>query len=100
MIGGVACTVVTADASSIQCTIGDGPIGEHGVIVHVPGMGYASGNLNFTYTSDLSDINPKEGALGGMLFFSVKSLFCLTLSQMTNFTLFQTGRVWRQQFQI
>jgi len=68
-IAGVPCTVTAATTSSITCDVGNGPVGAYDVIVNVAGNGDAaiSGNVEFTYTANISSISPTSGSLGGLL---------------------------------
>ena len=69
MIGGVSCTVTASTSSTIDCTIGVGPLGAHKVMVTVAGKGYAehsSGNVTFSYDADVTSIDPSSGSQGGI----------------------------------
>lgn len=70
-IADVACTVTSASTTSIECDVGNGPIGTYPVIVNVAGKGDAaiSGTVEFTYTADISGIAPSSGSLGGTFVF-------------------------------
>lgn len=74
-IADVACTVTSASTTSIECDIGNGPIGTYPVIVNVDGKGDAaiSGTVEFTYTADISGIVPSSGSLGGTFVFITTS---------------------------
>ena len=72
-IGGVDCSVTAATTTSITCDVGNGPVGEHKVVVNIDSKGVAShsgGDVTFSYTADISSISPTTGSLGG------ESVFC------------------------
>ncbi|XP_041373046.1 fibrocystin-L-like isoform X2 [Gigantopelta aegis] len=64
-IGGVACTVTAATATTITCNIGNGPTGSHAIVVDVAGKGLASGSVTFSYLSAITSISPTSGSIGG-----------------------------------
>ena len=66
-IGGVDCTVTEATTTSITCDVGNGPVGDHKVMVNVAGKGFAShsSDIMFTYTANITGISPSAGSLGG-----------------------------------
>ncbi|XP_053388768.1 fibrocystin-L-like [Mercenaria mercenaria] len=67
-IGGVECTVTAARDNSITCDVGNGPLGSYPVLVNVDGKGQSTGNVQFTYTSNITSISPTSGSLGGKIF--------------------------------
>jgi hypothetical protein len=64
-IGGVECKVTTAQIDNISCDVGDGPLGTYPIIVDINGKGRASGDVHFTYISELTAISPSSGSVGG-----------------------------------
>ena len=67
-IGGVACTVTAATSVAITCDVGNGPVGDHKVMVNVGSKGdadHSSGDVLFTYTADIDGVSPSSGSLGG-----------------------------------
>ena len=67
-IGGVSCSVTAATTTSITCDVGNGPVGDHKVMVNIAGKGFAShdsGDVMFSYTADVTGISPSTGSLGG-----------------------------------
>ncbi|XP_053372863.1 fibrocystin-L-like [Mercenaria mercenaria] len=67
-IGDVACSVTASTATSITCDVGNGPVGQHKVMVNVDGKGFAkhsSGDVMFEYTANIDSISPTSGSLGG-----------------------------------
>ena len=68
-IGGVSCAVASATDSTLTCSVGQGPAGNHLVIVSVSGKGLAShtgGNHTFTYSFQVTGISPSTGGNAGM----------------------------------
>ena len=69
-MGGVACTVTAASATSITCDVGNGPVGDHKVIVNVNNKGdgdHGGSDVMFSYVAAITAINPTSGSLGGMI---------------------------------
>lgn len=67
IVGGVECLVTDSTTSSITCDVGNGPVGSYPILVNVDGKGYATGSVDFTYTSDIASIDPPSGSLGGKI---------------------------------
>ena len=68
-IGGVSCAVASATDTTLTCSVGQGPAGNHPVIVSVSGKGLAShtgGNHTFTYSFQVTGISPSTGGNAGM----------------------------------
>ncbi|KAL3885610.1 hypothetical protein ACJMK2_025660 [Sinanodonta woodiana] len=69
LIGDTECTVTNARNTSITCTVGNGLIGRHKVVVTVSGKGRArhplEGDVVFNYTAEISDMSPTSGSMGG-----------------------------------
>ncbi|XP_053372927.1 fibrocystin-L-like [Mercenaria mercenaria] len=70
-IGGVPCEVTFSSETKIKCTVGRGQLNTYPVKVTVAGKGIASGNKNFTYTTDMTDITPEWSTLGGYVNLTV-----------------------------
>lgn len=67
-IGGVDCSVTDATTSSIICDVGNGPVGDHKVMVNVARKGFAehaSEDVMFSYVAQVTGIFPSTGSLGG-----------------------------------
>lgn len=64
-IGGVECVVTSSVAEKIECTVGNGELGQHSVSVVVQGKGKASGDFTFTQKALFSQITPLTSTLGG-----------------------------------
>ncbi|KAL4228553.1 Fibrocystin-L [Mactra antiquata] len=67
-IAGISCSVTASTSTSITCSVGNGPVGDHKVEVNVAGKGIAkhsSGDVMFEYTARIDDVNPKTSSLGG-----------------------------------
>ena len=74
-IGRVDCSVTAATTTSITCDVGNGPVGEHKVVVNINSKGagsHSGGDVTFSYTADISSISPITGSLGGEICFVVK----------------------------
>ncbi len=64
-IGGTNCTVIGASESQINCTIGQGRVGRHKVIVNVNTKGLAEGHVNFTNNFHVASISPDQACCTG-----------------------------------
>lgn len=92
IIGGVECLVTDSTTSSITCDVGNGPVGSYPILVNVDGKGYATGSVDFTYTSDIASIDPPSGSLGGketssQLYYKIRASNFIT--QFVQLTLLQ-----------
>ncbi len=70
IIGGVACSVTAASATSVTCNVGNGPVGSHKVVVTVTDKGSAAhsgGDVTFEYTASVTGLSPTTGSLGGKI---------------------------------
>jgi hypothetical protein len=65
LIGAQLCQVTVASATSITCTVGPTPAGEHAVYVTVHGAGTAAGSFNFTSVASVSSLSTSSGSYGG-----------------------------------
>ncbi|KAK3587658.1 hypothetical protein CHS0354_042441 [Potamilus streckersoni] len=69
VIGGKECTITMATTTSINCNVGNGPIGSYKVEVTVSGKGRAShptgSAVMFQYTAGINSMSPSSGSLGG-----------------------------------
>ena len=78
LIGGERCDVISASTSEILCQVGQGPAGNHEIIVNVADKGLANhtnGVLEFTYLFNIDGISPSEGSLAGTHHSFIYSFF-------------------------
>merc|ERR1712110_1401242 len=64
-IGDRGCEVSDASATSITCTLENGPAGDLDVNMWVKSKGKAQGDVTFTLSLSIVDFNPKSGSVGG-----------------------------------
>ncbi|XP_060584412.1 fibrocystin-L-like isoform X2 [Ruditapes philippinarum] len=64
-IGGVICVVTSSSSGQLICTVGNGELGTHAVVVDVQGKGKSSGETTFTLEAAFSGITPQTSTLGG-----------------------------------
>ena len=64
-VGGRKCSVTAASASSITCTLEDGPAGDLDVSVWVKSKGKAAGSVTFTLSLEIVSFSPASGSVGG-----------------------------------
>ena len=68
-IGGVTCNVTASTPTSVTCRVGNGPVGDHKVVVTVKDKGdadHGGTDVKFTYVAEVTSISPTTGSLGGM----------------------------------
>lgn len=65
LIGAQLCNVTAATSTSITCTVGPTPAGEHAVYVTVHGKGTAAGSFNFSSLASVSSLSTSQGSYGG-----------------------------------
>ena len=66
VIGSTACTVTASTATSVTCTLNNGPTGPANVRVTVKDKGDASGSVTFTYVTGVSGVTASPGSVEGM----------------------------------
>ena len=64
-IGDVPCAVTSSADGSVVCTLAAHAAGSYNVDVLVPGRGWATSGLSFTYSLDIDNVNPNESGFGG-----------------------------------
>lgn len=70
-IGDSECTVTSATATEIQCTVGESKVGTLDVKVIVMDQSLASSTATFVYTAELISVSPTSGSIGGGLILTV-----------------------------
>jgi hypothetical protein len=79
-IGGVICVVTSSSSGQLICTVGNGELGTHAVVVDVQGKGKSSGETTFTLEATFSGITPQTSTLGGISTITLYSLLYAVLS--------------------
>ena len=64
-VGGRACEVTAASATSVTCTLEDGPAGDLDISLWVKSAGKASGSVTFTLALEIVSFSPASGSVGG-----------------------------------
>ena len=67
-IGDVVCAVNSASDTSVTCTLGEGPAGDHPILFSVVGKGKAKhmpSTYSYKYTFQVSSITPTTGSVKG-----------------------------------
>lgn len=77
IIGIMPCTVISADSTTINCAINNGPTGVADVKVYVDGKGLARTTVNFTYITGVDLYSSISGSVEGMNCFNQNVSFHL-----------------------
>ena len=64
-VGGRSCQVTAASASSLTCSLEDGPAGDLDISLWVKSAGKASGSVSFTLALEIVSFSPASGSVGG-----------------------------------
>ena len=64
-VGGRGCEVTAATASSVTCTLENGPAGDLDISLWVKSKGKAPGAVTYTLSLSIVDFSPKSGSVGG-----------------------------------